>query len=126
MTTLTEINRKIAKLQKQADALKRREKKGVVERIKVAIEHYGITAAELGIDGARRRGRPPAATSAEAPATRARKGRGARRTVAVRYRDAVGNTWSGRGKRPNWFKAELAAGRTPEDLLVKTSEQQAG
>jgi len=27
-------------------------------------------------------------------------------------------TWSGRGKRPNWLKAQLAAGRTLEEFRI--------
>lgn len=38
--------------------------------------------------------------------------------VPVRYRDANGNTWTGRGKRPAWFVAAIENGQTPEDFLV--------
>jgi DNA-binding protein H-NS len=27
-------------------------------------------------------------------------------------------TWSGRGRKPRWFSAALAAGKTPEDLSI--------
>lgn len=27
-------------------------------------------------------------------------------------------TWSGRGRKPEWFAAALAAGKTPEDLAI--------
>ena len=27
-------------------------------------------------------------------------------------------TWSGRGKRPQWFKDHLNSGKTPEDMLI--------
>lgn len=125
MTTLADINRQIAKLQKQADAIKQREKKGIVASLRAAIDEYGITAAELGFgsDGvARRRGRPPASAASQPAASKAVRrsagAKGSRGPVPARYRDADGNTWSGRGKRPNWFKAALAAGRTPEDLLI--------
>jgi len=36
----------------------------------------------------------------------------------VKYRDEEGRTWTGRGKRPNWFKAALEAGKKPEDFAV--------
>jgi DNA-binding protein H-NS len=36
-----------------------------------------------------------------------------------KYRDEAGNTWTGRGKRPNWFLQALATGKTPQDLLIK-------
>jgi DNA-binding protein H-NS len=41
-----------------------------------------------------------------------------RRGGSVRYRDDAGNTWSGFGPKPGWFKAALAAGKRPEDLAV--------
>lgn len=28
------------------------------------------------------------------------------------------DTWSGRGRKPRWFVAALAAGRKPDDLMV--------
>jgi DNA-binding protein H-NS len=37
----------------------------------------------------------------------------------IRFRDEAGNSWTGRVKRPNWFKAAIAAGKKPEDLAVK-------
>jgi len=43
----------------------------------------------------------------------------ARKTGGVaKYTDGAGRTWSGVGKRPNWFKDALAAGKTAEELLV--------
>nr|MBA3478279.1 H-NS histone family protein [Lautropia sp.] len=36
----------------------------------------------------------------------------------VKYRDEAGNTWSGLGKRPNWFKSALASGKSAEDLAA--------
>ena len=39
--------------------------------------------------------------------------------VAAKYRNgATGDTWSGRGLRPNWLKAALAAGKKLEDFAV--------
>jgi len=37
---------------------------------------------------------------------------------AIKYRDEAGNTWTGRGTRPKWFLAAVAAGKTPEQLLA--------
>ena len=124
MASLADINRRILKLQKQAEALREREKRGVIASIRAAIEDYEITAAELGFaapDGApRRRGRPPAGKSAAAGPTG--RGRRAAKPAVVRYRDDAGNSWTGRGKRPNWFKDALAAGKSAEDLLVKSDD----
>ena len=39
--------------------------------------------------------------------------------VAAKYRDAVtGNTWSGRGLKPNWLKAALDGEKTLADFAV--------
>jgi DNA-binding protein H-NS len=47
---------------------------------------------------------------------RARKGKG---TVAVKYRDKAGNTWTGRGRMPRWMVAATKGGKAKrEDFLV--------
>ena len=39
--------------------------------------------------------------------------------VAAKYRNAAtGDSWSGRGLRPNWLKAALASGKKLEDFAV--------
>jgi DNA-binding protein H-NS len=46
-----------------------------------------------------------------------RKGKG---TVAVKYRDASGNTWTGRGRMPRWMMAATKGGKAKkEDFLIK-------
>ncbi|MDN5925121.1 MAG: H-NS histone family protein [Xanthomonadales bacterium] len=52
--------------------------------------------------------------------TRGRRS-GARRPVEPKYCDPADplRTWSGRGKRPNWFKAAIAKGKKEKDLLIK-------
>ena len=48
---------------------------------------------------------------------RGRKGKG---TVAVKYRDANGNTWTGRGRMPRWMTAATKGGKAKkEDYLIK-------
>ena len=45
------------------------------------------------------------------------KGKG---TVAVKYRDASGNTWTGRGRMPRWMMAVTKGGKAKkEDFLIK-------
>jgi len=113
--TLNTLLKQIAQLQKQADALRSREKTDVVARIKEAIAHYGITADEL--FGAAQ----PKATrkrAAKAEGKVARKPAAKKTGGVAKYTDGAGRTWSGVGKRPNWFKDALAAGKTAEELLV--------
>ena len=62
MASLIDLNRKIAKLQKQADAIKNRERKGIIAQIRQAIVDYELTPDDLfSANGAVvRRGRRPA------------------------------------------------------------------
>jgi DNA-binding protein H-NS len=36
----------------------------------------------------------------------------------VKYRDGEGNTWVGRGPRPQWLRDALANGKTLADFAV--------
>lgn len=50
------------------------------------------------------------------PGTRKLRGK-----VKPKYRNPADKeqTWSGRGKRPRWFNAALAAGKKEKDLLIR-------
>ena len=118
--SLTALNAQIAALQAQADALRKKEVTDVIAKVKDAIVHYGLTAADLGFGkAAGQLDKPPAAVGGK-PAKKVRKSAVARPAVkVVKYEDDQGHTWGGIGKRPGWFKAALAAGKTAEELLVK-------
>ncbi|MBN8885967.1 MAG: H-NS histone family protein [Rudaea sp.] len=47
-------------------------------------------------------------------------GRKTRRPATPKFRNPADHaqTWSGRGKRPRWFNAALAAGKKEKDLLI--------
>ena len=115
--TLAQINAEIEKLKKQAQELKSREVREVVARIKQAIKHYGLTPRDLfgkaGAAGAPA-GRGKAKTSANAAPRRTKS----KAAGVIRFRDEAGNGWVGRRKRPNWFKAALAAGKTLQDFAI--------
>ena len=114
--SLSQINSQIAKLQREADALKAKEATGVISRIREAIDHYGLTASDLGLGVTRAsRGRPPGKATARKPTKRTR----ARSTGVIKYRDDSGNSWTGHGRSPSWYKSALESGKTPDDLLVK-------
>ena len=46
--------------------------------------------------------------------------RGTRRKVKPKYRNPAdpSQMWTGRGKRPRWYSAALAAGKKEKDLLI--------
>ena len=118
-TSLSKIQAQIEKLQKQADAIRAKEVNEVVAKIRVAIDHYGLTSADLGLDNrGAKAGR--ASKAAQAPAAqRVRKSAAPKKASVIKYRDEAGHTWTGHGKRPGWFKAAIESGTKAEDLLLK-------
>lgn len=118
--SLAQIESQIAKLERERDAMQRKEVAGVVARIRQAIDYYGLTARDLGFDGTGVRHRAGSTKKAEKAAPGAANGkRRVRPTIGrIRYRDDSGNQWTGHGKRPQWFKDAIASGKKPEDLAV--------
>ena len=115
--TYEQLQQQIEKLQRQAKALQAVEAKGVIDRIKVAIAHYGLTADQLGFDGQTTRvaSTKPAATQPSefnaqqaTPPAKKRAGRGKGKP---QFSDDAGNTWGGRGPRPAWLRQAISAGR---------------
>ncbi|MFZ4286086.1 H-NS family nucleoid-associated regulatory protein [Variovorax sp. HJSM1_2] len=114
-TTLASLQKKIEKLQAQAAKLKAQEARGVIERIKLAIQHYELQPADLfaaepskPVPGKRARTLP-----AKPKATRAKP------ASKIKFKDEQGHTWTGHGKRPRWYVEALESGKTPEDLMLK-------
>ena len=118
--TLAALNAQIAALQAQAEVLRKKEMADVIAKVKDAIAHYGLTAADLGFGkAARQLGKSPVDVGSKL-VRRGRKSAVAKApSKAMKFKDDQGHTWGGVGKRPDWFKAALAAGKTLEDLLAK-------
>ncbi|MCW5631901.1 MAG: H-NS histone family protein [Rubrivivax sp.] len=113
--TYSDIQEQIAKLQARAESLKAKELGSVIARIKSAIAAYGLTAADLGLE----RGRPAKATGRVVQGARKRTAKPRKvGKVPVKYRDKLGNTWTGRGLHPIWLREALAKGAKLESFLV--------
>lgn len=110
--TLEQINQQIAKLQEQAGKIADAEKAEVIGKMKVAIDHYGITAADLGLS---KSGKVAKARQANGKAKPVAKPK-AKALGRVKYKDDAGNSWTGVGRRPTWFLEALASGKTEADL----------
>jgi DNA-binding protein H-NS len=41
-----------------------------------------------------------------------------KRKTGIRFKDQAGNSWSGMGPKPRWFKEAIASGLTPEQLAA--------
>lgn len=108
-----ELQKQIAALTAQAEKARQSEVAGVVARIKEAIAVYGITLADLNLDGSM----PTQRASAPIQVVSRKKAAAGRASVA-RYQDGSGNSWSGRGPRPRWLREALASGATLESFTV--------
>lgn len=92
MKTYQAVRAQIAKLEREAEDLRRQELKNVIAQVRQAIADYGLTAADLGLAG---RGRKAAGRKAPA---------GRRSAGEAKYRDPKsGQTWTGRGRPPAWI-----------------------
>ena len=113
--TLAVIQQQIEKLQQEAEKVKAKEVTGVIQRIKLAIASYGLKPNDLFATKGRPPGRPK-----KVGATKVRKAKKKSASV-IKFQDkATGKTWTGHGKRPNWYVQAIASGKTPDDLAVKS------
>lgn len=117
--TLRQIEQQIAKLQREADIVRKREIGGVIERIRTAVDHYGLTPQDVFGKGAGMQsgGRKASNPAAARPVRKANPRKG--QPVPVKYRDEKGNTWAARGNRPRWLVEALKSGKSLEDFAVK-------
>ena len=117
MPSYSQIQAQIAKLQKEAQLIRKRELSRIIEKIKKEIHAYGLTADDLGLSTKR----PVKAVAPRKP-SRKKSQRGKvdkRSVVAPKYRDSsTGATWTGRGKQPKWLAAALKTGKKLEDFRI--------
>lgn len=99
--SLNELLAQRAALEKQIAETMRAERAEAVTQVRSLMAQYGLTVADIG-------GRAPSAVK-----------RGGGGKVAAKYRDpSTGDTWSGRGLKPKWLSAALAAGRSISDFAI--------
>lgn len=115
MNSLIDIESQIEKLQKQAKQIKTKEFAKTVQEIRETMRVFGITAKDL--QTAKTPGRNK---STAVPAKKSRRGvnKLAGSKVAAKYRNADGQSWTGRGLMPRWLKTLVDEGRAKEDFLV--------
>jgi len=110
--TLVQIKKAIVGLEKEATLLKEKEVSGVIARIKVAIDVYGLTQQDLFEAKAKKMGRPKKVADVVAK-------KPAKKKAAAKFKDPGSDrTWTGHGKRPGWFVAAIADGKVATDLAV--------
>ena len=118
MNNLADIQSQIAKLQKQEKQIKTKEFAKTLKDIQVKMRAFGITVEDL---QAAKEPRPAKAPkSPEMPGKKPRRAPNklAGSKVPAKYRNAEGQSWTGRGLMPRWLKTLVDEGRTKEEFLV--------
>ena len=100
MQTYLELEDQAAKLLKQAENLRLQERAAAIKAMKAQIAQYGITAEDLDL--------------VPQPKTRNAE------PVAAKYRGPNGELWGGgRGRKPDWVRQVLKAGKSIEDYAIR-------
>ncbi|GJH35809.1 H-NS histone family protein [Paraburkholderia hospita] len=110
MTTLDNLQAKIARLQAQAEALAAKQSVGVIAKIRDLMEKHSLTVADIKAHtGGKKRGRKPGARTVAKPA------------ASAKYRHPkTGATWTGHGRAPTW----IASARDRTKFLIDGSAAQ--
>ncbi len=102
MPTYSELMAQAQSLMAQAEQARKSEIAGVIADIKGRMKQYGITVADLG--GPAVSGKKPAKSKSAAPA---------------KYQGPNGELWAGGpGRKPEWVRSVLAAGKSIEDYRI--------
>lgn len=105
MATYKEVQQQIAKLQQEAEALRRQEVGAVIDDIRQKMIDYNISITDLGF-------KLPTAAKAV-------KKDGVVTRGEPKYMDPItGITWTGKGKAPKWIKDYEAEGKSRDSFLI--------
>ena len=109
---LAKLRSQIRQLTAKAERLERTDSKGIRAAAKV-IQKHGLSMGDLqmAFDQSGSRGRGRRGTK---PGTK----------VAPKYRDADGNTWTGRGRTPLWMVAAEKAGKRRGSFLIDSPKSE--
>jgi|TARA_A100001391_G_scaffold205456_1_gene206681 DNA-binding protein H-NS len=106
------IEKEIQKLQKQAEALKAKQRTPVIKDIVRKMREYDITPDEI------------IKTFSKTKETGKRAGNKPRGIVPAKYRNPqTGATWTGRGKAPRWISEAEAQGQSRDTFLINAGKQ---
>jgi DNA-binding protein H-NS len=105
MADLQELIRQKADLERQIAQLNSRGRQEAIDEIRKIMSEHGLTTDDV-------------ATPAKARKSGTKLDGSERKAVAPKYKDGQGNQWTGRGLKPRWLTAALAAGKKLEDFAV--------
>ena len=106
MPTYQDVLKQIDQLTKEAEKLRQSEVSAAIADIRAKMTQYGIAVSDIvGKENKTRVNKLRRATTAG-------------KKVAPKYRGSNGELWTGRGRKPAWVEAELAKGRSLQDLAI--------
>jgi len=104
LSTLQELLAQKADLERKIQETQRHERQSAIEKVRALMAEFGLSVEDL---------------NGKAASTGSRKkSSDGTRKAAVKYRDAAGNTWSGRGLQPRWLREALSQGKSLSDFAV--------
>lgn len=114
--TLTQLKSRVAQAMAEADDVE-----AVLELIREAVRTHGFDVEDI---FGRQVLRPTLGLMPRAPTQSSPVPRRTRRTIPqAPFADSNGNTWSGRGRHPNWLVAELAKGASVEQFSTASQRK---
>lgn len=105
------LKAKIAALQKQLVAAEN-DKAPAIRKVRALMKKLGVTVADLAEKPTTQKNRKAT------PKVGRRTGQKAGRKIPIKYRDTVGNAWTGRGKTPKWLSEAEKQGHSRESFRV--------
>ena len=111
--SLKTIQARIAELQKKAKALETKVKPGV-DKVVALIKKHKLTLSDFKHALSGKAGRPAKGAN---KTKRVSKLKG--KKAPVKFKDANGNKWTGRGRAPLWIQAAEKAGKERSSFAVK-------
>lgn len=102
-TSYLKLEEEAARLLKQAEELRIQERSAAIADIQATIEKYGITAADLNLS-----------------APKSKSNNGSALPAPAKYRGPNGELWGGgRGRKPDWVREVIKAGKSLEDFAIQ-------
>jgi len=116
MTKYNQIRAQIAKLEREAESLRKKEIKHVVQQIRRLMAEHNLTLDDLREPRSRKSGKAATGKVKRKPAAKKRRSRASK--AKYRSPDKKSLTWSGMGRQPKWITELLDSGKTLDDLRI--------
>ncbi len=103
-----ELEKLSAQVQKALAAAKARDHRDAKRAAAKAVAEYGFSLDDIS---------EPASSKPKAPKAKKKAGRKPSKPVFANPEDAS-QTWTGKGRQPNWYRAQVANGTAPDAMRI--------